>query len=1183
MKIALLVLMAAFGSSTAALAADLASVQNPKEQQVEAIRNEEIKAVKTALSLRSPQNRKAELYLRLAELYLEAYRADFLLEGRLHEQALTSNPNAKLVRTRSMDDLKYGIGAAEEILKLNVEATKLDKVYYFLGYNYSELGHEKKSLEYYKKLTTQFPDSPFAIEGMKAVADDEFRKGNFADAQVQYEAAMKKTSDPSQQARMYHKLAWCHYRQRRADLALDSMKRAIALAQKDQEKLLNIREEGLRDIAIFYAETGQVEEAVDYFKKNAGSEEKLVVTLERLGKEYERTGQTDKAKQVYDVLLRYGKRDESSFRVAVKLVDLDLLKQDYDSAYKRLVGLEIPTNNDPETKLAVMNLRKIVRQTGIKSHDRYRNLTEKEIENKSDAQKFLKSADQFYSLYLVKFLPQDPSTQAERNEIRMYLAEVKRDLGQSGAAADLYKAIIQEQDTKYAKEAAKLWVGSLAEELKKKAAAGEKPGSSPSQLERDFIEASNLLEQSIPDSTESRESRLRAAQLLAAYPAEKPAAKERAQKLAKDAPGTSQGVLAARLWLQLDPSADTVQAIQDEPILLSTDKNNPDKGQRGQLAKSLEATRRGIQVSEIAGLEKSSNYSEAARKYEAFAKSAQNEKEAENSYLGALNAYAQAGQSDEVARVMKDWRTQFPKSRLVEGSVKNQATQFFIKGLFNDSAELFLGIGRQFKDTSSVLTAAALFEGGLQRKKAVDVYQMAISMSASEEDRAKIYQSIAFVQNDEKDDMAALTAWKSCFSLNSGLKAECGSQVGNYYLRLNDLRQAKSMYAQVVGIKRGPSSQSPFIAYAQFRVAQIQEKEMKQPALQFPDEQLLKAFTTRVEELKPVSDAYQKAIELGGPWGIAATERLGDLALGLSNEVEEVLKDPKATPALKQALGPVANALLKKAIDNSKSAYALALKKEILSPALPIIQDRLVDANVPGHVRAQGSRSGIKLIGLSPDGGKAGPDRAFQEVRTKLLQTQEDALAWIDYGNLLWGTGKPGLSKVAYQRALGLRTRKADALNNLAVVLVSDQGYENWFAANEAMALWKQALKAEAMNSAALYNLGHYYNYFRLFKLALPYYQKVSTKVQIAEVFDGLGVARYGVGEKAESEYAFNKAEDLGHSPKRFVRRYILAGSANTRDACRDHLESIPRAESLKGFEKIALERMNIRCSQQKE
>ena len=1155
-------------------AQDYASVETSREKQIEGLRNEEIHAVKMALSLRSPENRKAELYLRLAELYLEAYRADFLLEGRLQEKALTRNPNATLDKERSLNDLKFGIGAAEEILKMKVDETKLDKVYYFLGYNYGELGYTKKSLEYYKKLSTDFPDSPFAVEGLRASADESFQTGKFAEARAAYEQALTKTQDASQKARIYHKVAWCYYREKRTNDAIEAMKKAIEFAQQDKEKSFNVREEGLRDLAVYYAESGRVDEAIDYFKRNAGGEEKLAGVLEKLGKEYERTGQTEKAKQVYGVLLHLDHKDESSFRVAAKMFDLDLLSQNFDSAYERLKALPIPKSKDPDTNIAIMNLRKTVRSTGVNNHERYRRM-----DDKQEGRVYLLAAEKFYSIYLAKFLPQDEASRAERNEIRMYLAEVKRETGQPGAAANLYKLIIQDQDPKFSKEAAQLWVGSLAQELKKKSESGEKPGDSPSQVEQDFVAASDLLEKSIPDSVESREARLRSAQILAAYPSEKQNAVARASKLAKDASNTPQGVLAARLWLQLVPDKTTYDSVSMNLGLVEADKSG-----KGDLAKDLAALKQKLRVGEISTLEKNKNYVEAAKGYEEFARSAKTEKDADNAYLGALNAYAQNGSSDEVARVMREWKTKYPKSAVVEKSVKSQATQFFIRGIFTDSAELFLGIGRQFKDLASYLTSAALFDGGLQHQKAREVDRMALALAPNDEERAKIYKSSAMIAQDIKDDLGSMEDWKSCYALNTSLKAECGAQIGNYYLRLNDLHAGQNIFEEVVKIKKGPSSKSPYIAYAQFRIAQILEKGMKNTPLQFPDTQLLQAFTSRVEELKPVSNAYQKAIELGGPWGIAATERLGDLALGLSSEVETVLKDPKATANLKQALIPVSEALKKKALDNSKSAYAIALKQEILSPALPVIQDRLVEAGVvlgsSAMNHAQGPRLGIKLIGMSPDGGKAGATDAMKQVRDHLLQNQDDALGWIDYGNLLWGIGKPGLSKVAYQRSLEIKTRTADALNNLAVVLVSDQGFENWFAANESVALWKRALTHETTNSAALFNLGHYFNYFRLFELAQSYFERASHKVTIAEVHDGLGIAEYGLGQNTDGELELKKSEELGLKSDRFVRKYIEAGMSKTNAECLTRLSQIAGVNDLKGFEKISYERMKMRCQQ---
>jgi len=632
-------------------------------------------------------------------------------------------------------------------------------------------------------------------------------------------------------------------------------------------------------------------------------------------------------------------------------------------------------------------------------------------------------------------------------------------------------------------------------------------------------------------------------------------------------------VLAARLWLQLDPSKSTVDSLEQSSALV-----NQDKKQKGELSQDIESADKKIRVGEIASLEKNKDYAQAGASYERFAKTAKTEKEAESAYLGALNAYAEAGKSDEVARVMRTWKGKFPKSVLIEKSVKSQATQFFIKGMFNDAAELFLGIGRQLKDYPSYLTSAALFDGGLQPVKAREVYQMTRPLAPNDEERAKVDRLSAYVAINQKDDLAALNDWKACYAMRTSLQAECGTQVGNYYLHSNDARQAKSIFDEIVKIKKGPSAKSPYIAYAQFRLAQILEREMKNPPLTFPVDRLLQAFTTRVGELKPVTNAYQKAITFGGPWGIAATERMGDLALGLSSEVEKTLKDPQATPQLKQALTPVAEALKKQALDHSKSAYHLALKEELLSSALPVIQDRLVDAGVEGVHRAQGARSGIKLIGMNPDGGKAGLEASLKSVRSNLLQSQEDALSWIDYGNLLWGSGKPGLARVAYDRALSLKTRMADALNNVAVVMVSDLGFENWFAANEAIAYWKKAVAAESDNSAANFNLGHFFNYYRLFPLATPYFEKIQSKVSIPELHDGLAVAHLGEGTKTEANLEFNKAEQLGAKSDRFVKKFAEASEQTGKD-CLTTLDQIQNKE-LKGFEKISENRLRQRCSQ---
>src|SRR4051812_27074512 len=64
--------------------------ETEKEAQIRVLRDQEITQIRIALGRRLPKQRMADLYFRLAELYLEAYRMEFLLEGRAHEKRISS-------------------------------------------------------------------------------------------------------------------------------------------------------------------------------------------------------------------------------------------------------------------------------------------------------------------------------------------------------------------------------------------------------------------------------------------------------------------------------------------------------------------------------------------------------------------------------------------------------------------------------------------------------------------------------------------------------------------------------------------------------------------------------------------------------------------------------------------------------------------------------------------------------------------------------------------------------------------------------------------------------------------------------------------------------------------------------------------------------------------------------------
>jgi tetratricopeptide (TPR) repeat protein len=1157
---------------------DYISVQTPKDRQIEAIRNEEIRTCWEALALRKEDGQKAELYLRLAKSYKEAFEADFALEGRLLEKALKTDPNARFKRERSNQNLKKGIEAAEKMLSLPKVSVE-DKVqaHYFLGYNYGALDDKQKSRDNYEALVRIAADSKLAFDAFQSLGDDAFKASEFDRALKYYEQAMSKTKDVSQRARLLHKISWCHYRMKQYPDAIAQIKKAIAIAKAGDDKLFNPNEEGLRDLSVFYASIGKSEEAIDYFEKTVGEtkddEAKLISVLENLGKEYNQAGRTADSRRVFEVLLKKGQGSEISFRVLVRLIELDLLKENYETAISRLNQFQAPSKKDAETDVLILNLRNLVRDTAVRKHEIYRKSLKKE-----DALPDLEIAEKLYLVQLNRFV----NSKKENSEIRMYLADVSEKLKKPEAAAALYKRVIQDKDPEYASLAAQRWVGNIHLILVKHKKEKRQVGSEPYDLEREYIEASDLLESSIPKSKESLEARINSVKILAVYPSEREAAIARASKFTKSAPETREGVEAAIFWLKLEPTAPVVTTLKSMPVLLDTDRN-----WKGELAKTISEKTLALRLDEADSLITSGSHLEAAKKFEALAVDSKNDPKGEDYYSSAIFNYAQAGSLTDVIRVKKSWMTHFPKSKKVEKEIRNLSSIFFISGKFVEAAELNLDIAKQFVSFNAYMAAALLFEGSKEYAKAIDAYSKALGVAKNDEERAKVHQGRFVTYSLMKDGLGRFNAMKSCFDLNSSMKADCGSRLGKHYLENGDNTRAADVFKKVVSIRKPKGVDAFHVAYAQYKLAEFEEISIKHPPLQLPMDQFIKAFKSRQDGLNRIFNAYRKVTALSGPWVISAIERGSNYKLALAEEFETaVQKMGKNLPeAETKYLQELSVQYRKEALAETKQAFTRAMKDGILSKSMPTIHDRLVDEGVPGFYRSQGQRLGLRIYGIESNGGKEGADAAIKRIRETLLKPgtkrkpEEIANDWINYGNLLWGMGYPSLSGLAYDKAIEIGGKKVEAMVNLATNDVLFNGIDDWLSTNIALQTWKNVLKSQKNNVYAIYNIGHLYNYYRMFDLAERYLKQLDNN-NIADVHEGLAVIQQSLGNFADAKLHLEKAEELGKRSGRFVRRYLEAAQNESEPKkCRSALSSIDRGQGLNGFEQLSVEHLEKRCA----
>jgi tetratricopeptide (TPR) repeat protein len=642
---------------------ELKSIESQDESKIRDLRNQEIKQLRLALGLRNPEKRKADLFFRLAELYIEAYRAAYILEGRVHEKRLSTGVTDKAAdHSRSQNFLKLAIKACEEIIQTGIVHSHMDQVYYFLGFNHAELGHQKESRKYFELLTKKYPNSDFAAESHRELGEMAFRSGQYREAIEELEIAVSHASKDVM-PRVLHKLSWSYYRVKAYAKAVATMKKAVESASQSGEKFVNLKEEGLRDMAIFMTETGQVSEAVDYFNKVAGDKEFYPQILERLGKQYERNVEAGKATQVYEALMKARPNTDSAFRVLVKLVDLDLRQKKFKEALARVQNLKIPSSKENETLVALQNLRAMIRRTATENHELYR---------KKKIKQALEVAEAYYTSYLTQFLVLE-DVRNETPEIQMYLAETKAELGKSKEASALYKKVLESKDKRYAKEAGVLWTASLAETIKKAQGQIKFKQPMPSELEREFIDASDQLVENLPETKEAKEAALKSAQVLAGYKDTEKEAIKRTKKIIEQWPTSPQATVAARLLLQIysdqgdfESLRATVQELRENKTLMASD---------GKLKAYMGDAELKLRIHKIGQFEKGKDFASAAKNYESLAAETPQQDLSEKAFANAVSAYGKAGDAASAARVSQAWLKRFPKSKQALDSIRDSGIQ----------------------------------------------------------------------------------------------------------------------------------------------------------------------------------------------------------------------------------------------------------------------------------------------------------------------------------------------------------------------------------------------------------------------------------------------------------------------------------------------------------------------------
>lgn len=302
MKISFITVLTLLLTAQAAFSLSL----DERRQRIVSIIDEELSEIQrlsTQVKGANPDHllRMAELNLEKARLWREKENQDFL-----------ELPDAKRRKTNKARFFSKSASYFANANSLAVSITKrfpryrnISDVYYILGYNAKEAGKEKAARNYFANANKKAGGNSITkVKSQISLAEIYYNQKNYRKAIPLYESALGKHKDKWWTKDSFN-LAWCYYRADKDALAINKMKEVFE-ASKDG-KYIDMRSQVERDVGLFYATSGRIDEGIRFFRSIGISFTdqllRIAVTLKSQGKYTE-------AEKVLNYALKYEKNEK---------------------------------------------------------------------------------------------------------------------------------------------------------------------------------------------------------------------------------------------------------------------------------------------------------------------------------------------------------------------------------------------------------------------------------------------------------------------------------------------------------------------------------------------------------------------------------------------------------------------------------------------------------------------------------------------------------------------------------------------------------------------------------------------------------------------------------------------------------------------------------------------------------
>ena len=256
--------------------------------------NKAIDTLKKIIKKNNNPKEKADLLLRLAELYMRRAKS-----GRFFELDIESRnqlKNHSLSDQKTQSSLKLAISVYEDIRHNYPQFHDMDYVLFNSAMAHSQINKIEKAQALYTQLIANHSHSKLIPDALLELGELYYNQRNHAVALDKFKALDKY---PESRAYPYglYKSAWCYYNLKKTNEGINQLLAVVKQnpAKKDadetvDERKYNLRREALRDLTLFVGETLAPNEVFGFFSKITTEEElgEIIVALSALYESHSR-------------------------------------------------------------------------------------------------------------------------------------------------------------------------------------------------------------------------------------------------------------------------------------------------------------------------------------------------------------------------------------------------------------------------------------------------------------------------------------------------------------------------------------------------------------------------------------------------------------------------------------------------------------------------------------------------------------------------------------------------------------------------------------------------------------------------------------------------------------------------------------------------------------------------------